>query len=85
MTSTSAVTSNRDNAHSMDTIPNSTASSAGTKGAKIVKGKTNDTVKSGNDDPSWVLTLKNKMLFNEVSSVMLIFCILTQCSSCHIA
>jgi hypothetical protein len=73
MTSTSAVISNRDNANPMETLPNSTVSSVGVKGTKIMKGKTSD-AKSGNDDPSWVLALKNKMLFNEVGCVVLLFC-----------
>lgn len=77
VTSTSAAISNPDNANPMETSPNSTVSSGGAKGAKITKGKTRDAVKSGNDDPFWVLALKNKMLFNEVCCFMLLFCNLT--------
>jgi hypothetical protein len=84
MTSTNALISNRDNANSMEKLPNSTVSSSGAKGAKITKGKNSDAMKSGNDDPSWVLALKNKMLFNEVWCAVRLLCNLTQCSMCHI-
>jgi hypothetical protein len=74
--STNALISNRDNANPMETLPNSTVSSGGAKGAKITKGKNSDSMKSGNDDPSWVLALKNKMLFNEVWCAMRLLCTL---------
>jgi hypothetical protein len=82
VTSTNALISNRDNANPMETLPNSTVSSGGAKGAKNTKGKNSDAMKSGNDDPSWVLALKNKMLLNEVWCAMRLLC--NQCSMCHI-
>jgi hypothetical protein len=82
VTSSNALISNRDNANPMETLPNSTVSSGGAKGAKITKGKNSDAMKSGNDDPSWVLALKNKMLLNEVWCAISLLC--NHCSMCHI-